>query len=545
MMRALIVDDEIEIREGLRKRISWNEYGIGEVLVADDGDTALAIAKAARPDLIVTDIKMNRMSGLELLEAMSAIEGYDWKAVMISGYDDFELVKQAMRLGAMDYILKPINTEELGRIVSRAVEQVRRTRIDRQNRAKINYQAHLAAPKLREELLRELVEHACDPYRETRAAHRLQALQLDWIARSPLQVMVIEADDLKAFAQRPGFRNEQELVLFAIGNVVSQTLAEQYPCPSALFDDSEHRWVAVLGAGCPDQASRVGLLGQACLDRINEYVKVKASVGISTSMKAWKHIHDLYREALELLEQKAIYGGNRLYTEQEPESEAGGSGLSIRKPGELLDLLKYGSDGDIHDAMEQFDSMVQSWGMVHPREIQQRIFQWLMEIFRGAAAIGWPNKDWERDPIALWEKLEQYDSLESLRVQAEAHLLAIAADFRKLSVGPSQIVLIAEQVIRSRYADNLSLQTVADEVHVTPVWLSKLFKRDKQMTFLAYLTEVRIARAKEMLGDVGNKIYQVSYQVGYKDPVHFTKLFKKQTGLTPKEYRKQRGIADE
>jgi two-component system response regulator YesN len=114
-----------------------------------------------------------------------------------------------------------------------------------------------------------------------------------------------------------------------------------------------------------------------------------------------------------------------------------------------------------------------------------------------------------------------------------------------MSASPSQIVLEAEKIIRKRFADNLSLQSVADEVHVTPVWLSKLFKKEKRMTFLEYLTDMRIVKAKEMLGDVRFKIYQISYQVGYKDPVHFTKLFKKQSGLTPKEFRKQRGIVDD
>jgi two-component system response regulator YesN len=545
MLRALIVDDEFEIREGLRKRIPWGDFGIEEVFAADDGDTALVIALENRPDLIVTDIKMSRLSGLEFLGALYREDDYPWKAIVISGYDDFDLVKQAMQLGAMDYILKPINTEELGRIVRKATEQILRERMDKHNQVQLNNQVQFAVPKLREELLREIIEHEYDPYRETRILHRLQALKLDWVTQQPLLLMIVEVDDLKAIANRGGYMNEKELVLFGIGNVVNQTLVEEFPYPFALFSDSGQRWVAVLGCRQQEQAALSKTLAQTCIRRINEYVKVKASVGISSTPKELKHIHEMFLDSGELLDQKVVYGGNRIFTEHGFEFEGERTELSLQEYQEVLDLVKYGTDEDITASMSKFVEMVQAWGLCDLKDIQQQIFKWLMGIFRGAATAGWPNRSWERNPISIWDKLEQYDNLQSLRVQTEQYLLSIASDFRKLSASPSQIVLEAEKIIRKRYSENLSLQIVADEVHVTPVWLSKLFKKEKKKTFLEYLTDVRIMKAKEMLGDVKYKIYQISYQVGYKDPVHFTKLFKKQCGCTPKEYRKQRGIADE
>ncbi|BBI31682.1 response regulator [Cohnella abietis] len=545
MLRVLIVDDEFEIREGLRKRIPWSEYGIDEVFAADDGDTAITIALEKKPDLIVTDIKMSRMSGLEFLGSLYRIDDYPWKAVVISGYDDFELVKQAMQLGAMDYILKPINTEELGRIVRKATDQILRERLDKHNQVQLRNQNQLAVPKLREELLREIIEHEFDPYRETRISHRLQALKLDWMTHQSIQLMIVEVDDLKAITNERGYVNEKELVLFGIGNVVSQTLAEEFPYPFAIFNDSHFRWVAVLSCRHQEQLALIKSLAQISLRRINEFVKVKASIGISSNPRELNHIHEMFLETGELLDQKVVYGGNRIFTEHGFELYGERIELSLQEPNEVLDLVKYGSDEDVTAAMDKFVEMVQAWGLCSLKDIQQQTFKWLMGIFRGAASAGWPNRVWERNPISIWEQLEQFDNLQSLRVKVEGYLLAMAADFRKMTSSPSQIVLEAEKIIRKRYADNLSLQIVADEVHVTPVWLSKLFKKEKRMTFLEFLTDVRIVKAKDMLGDVRYKIYQISYQVGYKDPVHFTKLFKKQSGLTPKEFRKQRGIVDD
>lgn len=543
MLRALIVDDEFEIREGLRNRFPWETFGIDEVLVADDGDTALMLALDMRPDLIVTDIKMNRMSGLEFLRSLTTVENYKPEAIVVSGYDDFELVKQAIQIGVMDYILKPINLDELTQIVRKTMDHIHRKRMDQHNEQQLINQVRFAIPKMREELLREMIEQDYDPYREARRRHRLQTLNLEWIANQHMTLVVVEADDLKAIENR--HTKEKDLILFGIGNVVNQTLEEDYPHPFALCMDSSNRWIVIFSCSRPEHAELSRGMAQLCLQRINDFVKVKASAGMRTTPCTFENLHEMYAEAINVLEQKAVYGGNRLFTEQGLFYEGDGSDLSLSEPEEVLDLVKYGTDEEITAAMDRFVEMVQAWRLNQLRDIQQKIFEWLFEVFRRAAAVGVPSKNLGSNPIAVWELLEQYDTLQSLRVQTELFLLAIAADFRKLSNTPSQIVYEAEKILQRDYAESLTLQSVAMAVHVTPVWLSKLFKKEKRKTFLEYLTEIRIEKAKEMLGDIKYKVYQISFQVGYKDPVHFSKLFKKQVGCTPKEYRRQRGIADE
>ncbi|CAM4212522.1 two-component system response regulator YesN [Paenibacillus endophyticus] len=543
MLRVLIVDDEFEIREGLRNRFPWDSYGIDEVLTADDGDTALMLALDKRPDLIVTDIKMNRMSGLDFLRGLVPVLDYKPESIVVSGFDDFELVKQAMQIGVLDYILKPINLKELDQIVCTMIDRIQKRQLDQHNEQLLLSQVKYAIPKMRDELLREMIEQDYDPYRGARRRHRLQTLDLEWIAEQQLTLAVIEADDLKAIENRQ--TREKDLILFGIGNVVNQTLEEENPNPFVLCTDSSGRWVVIFGCPRPEHAEQSQGMAQLCIQRINEFVKVKASAGMRTTPCTFEHLHEMFAEALNVLEQKAVYGGNRLFTEQGLYYEGDGGDLSLSEPDEVLDLVKYGSDEDITAAMERFVEMVQAWRLCQLRDIQQKIFEWLFEVFRRAASAGIPNKAWGSNPIAVWEQLEQFDTLQSLREQTEMFLHAIAADFRKLSATPSQIVTEAEKILHRDYAESLTLQSVAQAVHVTPVWLSKLFKKEKRKTFLEYLTEIRIEKAKDMLGDIQHKVYQISYQVGYKDPVHFSKLFKKQVGCTPKEYRRQRGIAEE
>ncbi|MBB6670976.1 response regulator [Cohnella nanjingensis] len=543
-MRVLIVDDELEIREGLRTRFPWSAYGVEEVLTADDGDSALQVALARKPELIVTDIKMKRMSGLAFIQALAAEASYPWRSIVVSGYDDFEMVRQAMKLGAMDYVLKPINTAELGDVLRKAIGELEQERIARANQLLLNDQVHSAIPKMREELLREMLEREHNPYREARISHRLQTLQLDWMLRDRMAVMIFEADDLKAIGNRAGSQNEIGLIVFGIGNVVKHTLAEEYSSQAALCADAKQRWIAVLSCRTAD-LEPCKELAQICIRRINDYVKVKVSAALCSAPGPFNQLHELFAEAGDILEQKAVYGGNRLLTSQGWEADAEQDNPSIRNPDEVLDLARYGTDDDIAQAMDRFVEMVQSWPIAQTRDIQQKLFEWLLALFKKASALGWTDKSWERNPIALWEQLEQFDTLESLRAQTERFLLDMARDFRSHASSPSQIIQEADKFIRAHYAESLTLQSVAAEVHVTPVWLSKLFKKEKRKTFLEYLTDVRMERARKMLGQVQYKIYQVASEVGYKDPVHFTKLFKKQAGCTPKEYRRLQGIADD
>lgn len=545
MISVLIVDDEYEIREGLRKQFPWQELGIQTIMVASDGDEALQWTTEHQPDLILTDIKMSRMSGLEYLAAMQDVNTYPWRAILISGYDDFNLVKKAMQLGAMDYILKPIRMEELERIVRKAVHAIEYERLSKLQQDRNRYQAHFAEPKLREELLREMIENEHDSYTVTRTAHRLHALQLDWMNQSSLRLMIVEVDNLKSLNQRYGSHDERELVLFGIGNVINHSLAESYQHPYVLFRDSDERWVVVMGCTHADDPVIGESIAQICLDRIHQFVKVNASIGVTLISKEISSLHQQYLDCSVYLEQKMLYGGDQIFTGLVEEGMPEIGHLSIRDSNAVVDLVRYGTYSEITEAMLDFECMVKCWELQSLRDIQQQLFKWLMGVYRAAAAAGWQDRSWEQDPIELWDRLEQNDTIQSSQAHIESCLLKIAEDFRRVVTPTSQLVQETDRMIKEKFAENITLQSVADAVHVTPVWLSKLYKKERGRTFIEALTDMRISSAKEMLGDVRFKIYQISHAVGYKDAVHFSRLFKKQVGVTPKEYRRLRGILDD
>ncbi|MEK0312727.1 response regulator [Cohnella sp. 56] len=541
MARILIVDDEREIRNGLVKQIPWSEWGVDEVLDADDGDTALALALARRPDLIVTDIRMPRMSGLKLIAELMR-EKYSGSLIVVSGFDDFHYAKEAFKLGVSDYLLKPLDKNDLFKAVTAALRRQREKNESELSRSLIRQGYESAVPKIREELLRQLIGR---PYREDPAArtgHKLEQLDLAWLSGGQLRLAVVGIDSLKALTLEPAAKDKNTL-LAEVGGILSETVAARHPGRSVLFRSESDDWIVILEQGDADMVEPCAAMLEEARERIGSRMEIRFDIGEAVSRGGLPQLYDLYRSAMASLVSRRLHGNVETPEgdnyDRPPEYQLG-------SPKELVEILKYGTDKEIREAMAGFPKLVKSWEVRHPKDLQQRTFEWLLDVFRAAQkTAGWKETSWEKHPIALWEHLERFDTLESLRQQATEQLLKAAESIKGQSGSRSQIVDEAQRIIHERYHENLTLQMVAECVHVTPVWLSKLFKKETDMNFLEYLTDVRLQNAAERLGDLQYKVYQISYMVGYQDPVHFAKLFKRAYGCTPQEYRNSRSSRHE
>ncbi len=537
MVQVLVVDDEKEIRNGLVTQIPWADWGIDEVYHADDGDTALELALLRSPDLIVTDIRMPRMSGLQLVEELFR-NGYAGSIIVISGYDDFHFAKEAFKLGVSDYLLKPIDKEELSRAVAVSLHRMRELDRQEQNQNLFRQNFEQALPKMREETLQELIEKPHHEGLGLRIENKLGQLKLDWLISVQLRLIVIGIDDLKALTEKkpPG---EKELILFAVGNILEHMFNEYQVDHYVLFRSKQDNWIALFASGPVfDSFNKLEAFSAAVCEHVKNNTKIHIQIGISQETGVLGRLYDMHQQAVESLVYLKVHG-NRPEIEEGEFSGTGGINLANTK--ELVEQLKYGTATDICEAMDNYPKLVKSWNIHHPKDLQQYTFEWLLELFRTAQKMGWKESSWEKNPIAIWEHLERFDTLESLQQQITVQLLQTAESMKGQFGSLSQIVYEAQCFIQQRFNENLTLQMVADHVHVTPVWLSKLFKKESGMNYLEYLTEIRLNKAAELLMDLNHKVYQVSFLVGYQDPVHFSRLFKKKFSCTPQEYRNNRG----
>lgn len=538
MVQVLIVDDEKEIRNGLVTQIPWAQWGVADVFAADDGDTALNFVQQHQPDLIVTDVRMPRMSGIRLIEELVSNK-FVGSFIVISGYDDFHYAKEAFKLGVSDYLLKPVSKEELRLAVEAFLRRLRENDARERHHIQMQLSLEQAMPRMREELLQSLIERAPANGSAGWVRHKLQQLKLDWLTIERLRLAIFGIDDLKALTDdKPP--TEREIVLFAAGNVLEHDLAGQESGRFVLFRSRQDHWVVIFACEPGMTGDRWESVLAAASERVRQYAKVGVSIGFVRESGTIDRLHEMHRQAWETLVNRKVGGGAQGEAGAEPPAESGEAVLA--SPARLLELMKHGTEQDIQAAMAEYPKLVKSWQVHNPRDLQQSTFEWLFELFRAAKRSGWNESSWEEHPILLWEHLERFDTLESLQQQITFSLLEAAASMRKHFDSRSQIVFEAQRFILQRFQDNVTLQMAADHVHVTPYWLSKLFKKETGFNFLEYVTDVRLSKAAELLMDLSYKVYQISFLVGYQDPVHFSRLFKKKYSCTPQEYRNSRGF---
>jgi two-component system response regulator YesN len=358
--------------------------------------------------------------------------------------------------------------------------------------------------------------------------------------------MVLEAVNLKSVARQNGSERERERIRFAVGNVLEYSLLEEAEHAGKYIlirSQQEDKLIVFFSVGSSLSAVFANWMREfkaSMTDRMKSYVKESVTI-VFTSEGTLESLPDIYEEALRKLTQTKIYGDVDSDGDMDQEALHAFRDVELlMEPKALADLLKHGDEHDVREAMTLFPAMVREWGVDLLRDLHHRVFEWLLDVFEEARKAGWKREYWKRRPLQVWEKIEAFDTSEALQSFVLVYLLQANTELQGIS--RNQILQKAKAYIQEHFAEPITVQTVADHVFLSPEWLSTLFKKNAGMTFLDYVTHLRMEKAKALLQDVSLKIYQISSEVGYRDTVYFSKLFRKKFGCTPKEYRNQEGI---
>lgn len=399
MWKVLIADDEPKIRCGLRKLICWDELGLQFVGEAEDGEMALQLAEVVQPDVLLVDICMPFVNGLQFIEQLKR-KVVDCIVIIITGHDEFSYAQRAIKLQVFDYLLKPVTKQQLHQVLERASTTLKETRGTHRYLHWMEQEKEKNLPLLRSAFYKEWMRGQVS---ETYVQEQLDFLELEL----PVQPGMLVVKVAGRFSCGQLLKEwDQELLLFAIENIVSETLATR--SPTILFWDEEEQLVAILPVDHPSSWYKLGgELQQA----------IEACLGLVV--------------------------------------------LILQKP-----LMGEG--------------------------------------------VGLPK---------LYQELVK-----------ELH--------RKVSCTP--IVLLSQKYIETHYhKEELSLQDVAENIQISPTYLSRLLKTEIGVSFIEYLTYVRVQKAMQLINDPSVKMYEVAEQVGYSNQHYFSTAFKKVVGMSPVEYRKR------
>ena len=508
--KVFFVEDEIVTREGIRDNVNWAANGFEFCGEASDGEMALPLLQTTRPDVLITDIKMPFMDGLQLSRIIR--ERMPWiKIIILSGHDEFEYAQKAVELGVTEYLLKPVTVQIFNNSQRKIASQ-----LDQERRE----QRELA---LKERLLLKLVLGAIS---SSEAIEQAQFLGLDLIARCYMVVILkAQLDDRTDQFDYDEYRQAQDYVSSLVGS---------NPDIFLLKKDWEEL-VLVMKGGSPEflQEERDRLL--SVLTQAMKNTRYRLSFGVGS---ARTRLADIYQSFVEAL--AAIQSTN---SDNQPVAEP------VLKKNELLKINKEAVENFLRSGVKDgtrafFDEYIQPVAETALRSHLLKNYL-LVDIIIATAKL---VKEWGGDIDRVIPELGSIETIlsgiktvENLREQV-CSILASALIFRDTRAHPQHARLIeqAKQYIEQHYMDpDLSLNEIAARINLSPSHFSSVFAQETGQTFKDYLTEVRIQKARELFRTTALRSSDISYQVGYSDPHYFSFVFKKNTGFTPSEFRRQ------
>jgi len=516
--KVFFVEDEIVTREGIRDKVDWRGHGFEFCGEAPDGEIALPLLQAIQPDVLITDIKMPFMDGLELSrivrERLPAA-----KIVILSGHDEFEYAQAAIQLGVTEYLLKPVTVQDLHIALRKIAAQLDQERLAEENVRKLRIQVEENRAGLCERLLFDLVVGAVS---SAEAIEKARPLGIDLIAGAYLVVVIkIELRDRTAQFDYREYEQVRQVV---------SSLIEDNPDMFLIKKDLEEL-VLIMKGSAPD-----ALLMQrdALLNLIRQRAhttKCTLAIGSGTPKKRITDICPSFMEAL-IDVQAVTQRGN------------GHIGNGVGKA-ELLKINKSAVDsylkcGVKEDFDDFFDTFIRPLGESALKSYIIKNYLVMDVVLTTAKFLNELGGNIDH-VIPDLNFIEDLQTVEQVREQVQAILLS-ALMFRDGQATKQYAGMIqqARDYIDNHYRDsNISLTEVAAQAHLSPSHFSTVFSQETGQTFKDYLTEIRIRTAKELLRTTTLKSFEIADQIGYSDPHYFSYVFRKHIGLSPKEFRLQ------
>lgn len=540
MKTLVIVDDEPSVLNGLRTYVDWTAQGIELIGTADDGDTGLALIKELKPDIVLTDVQMPAMDGIKMaVEVRSLLPST--KIVFISGYNDVDYLKSALQVHAIDYIFKPISRKELsvvmGQVTATLDAEMRQRELVKEMQVKLTQ----SMPLLREKFLLSVVS---DNVHTTHINEKLEFLGLPLLSASIYITMVIVIDDVPQIMDSRTERDKQ-LLSYTILNIIQELIDKEMR--GVTFEKVPGEYVGILlikqsdihdGHSTEDDLLT---LAESIRDNLRKWLKLSVTIGVGEQVGNLSEVSASYKQARDAADQKWYLGKNRILTMDNIES---GDNFRYRFESELgervLSALKTGDQERLHVELGEIFRMLELNRGQGARYGQNVSLHLILKSSQVLLEMNGMTEEWEKREMEAWKQVMQQDTMKDLLFFTESYLLNVCSFVQEKRSGKVSVVIErVRSLIEEKYSDNLTVSDIADGVYLSPTYVRLLFKQETGETLFEYLTKVRIEKAKEMLRDPHYKLYEVCYAVGYSDPSHFSKLFKKMTGNTPSAYREQ------
>lgn len=532
MYRVVIAEDEPLARQALIAAIPWADHGMTVIAEAANGQEAWDAYRSCKPDLIITDIRMPVMNGLELIERIRKHDR-STKIVVLSCLDEFDRVRKAFTLGISDYISKlTMTTDEMQHLLSRISQEMALVPEVEKRPAD-----SLDQLQLKENLLKDFMFRS----RFTVQEFMLFAGDMGWRLdpASPMLLCLIEIDDYSQLLER--FKDDYGLLTkMSMLNVLDELIGN---CAvGEVIYDQHNRYIVMFSSR--KQQGREQLLGELhdALERIRfafaDYFGTTLTIGVSEVYTGYANLNVMYRESRSALRRKFVIGA-----------------------GQTIDALADAEDALRKEAERAFAEMLNGWHMAHP-QLEQQLRASIYEYLK--------MDEWEQGPVIdffqlllqipiqvlklqrehVWDHFQHYSSrlrqAKSLREACETFTEYAHRTMQLREASPvwSREVMQAIRYMEREYREEVTLNKLSVHVKLSANYLGALFKKETGFSPIEYLIQYRIAKAKELISETDHRTYEIAEQVGISDYSYFSRMFKKMVGKSPSEYRRMHRFND-
>lgn len=535
MLKVFLVEDESIVREGLRDNIMWQQYGYQFAGEASDGEMALPLIRKVKPDVLITDIKMPFMDGLALSRIVSS-EFPQMKIIIISGYDDFEYARAAIRVGVEQYLLKPITKMNLLKTLEEVREKIESERAQEDYLEKFKEEMLEYEQYSRRNFFEKVFEGQLSVQEIYEEAQKL-SLEMDASGYNLAMVSLWEKKNVEERSQDSRliagkreeltryFRRYPEFLMFRWNintyGILMKGEEEQMKelrakCVENIVricsaQDGEIEWYLAVG----DPVERLSLLPE-CYSKVNHLMSYRY-------LKPQQHI--LTADALS----EAV--------KKDDGSSLGGVDISKVDPEILKGFLLRGQIDEVEDFVDSF--------LESQREaLRSKLFRDYMMLSIRFTTLAFVEKlGYSQEEFLDGSWTDKVQNLSLSEDDMKPYMLrlmrrAMELNDKEQESQGKKLIKKALEYIEANYArESLSLNEAAGAVDVSANYFSAVFSQEMEMTFTEYVTKKRMEKAKELLRQTEKHSGEIAAEIGFKDPHYFSFVFKKTQGCTPREYR--------
>jgi two-component system response regulator YesN len=520
LYKVFLVEDEIVTRDGIRDNVNWKAAGFEFCGEASDGEIALPLIESEQPDVLITDIKMPFMDGLQLCKIIR--ERMPWiKIIILSGHDEFHYAQSAIKLGVSEYLLKPISAAEILAVLQKVTAVLDQEREEREKLKRLQNQIKNNLALQREKLLLQLVVGGVS---SSEAIEQCQQLGLNIIAHYYLVVLIkIDLHETIPQLQYNQYQQTQNIV----ANLIST-----YPGSFLTKTSAEELLLIINGENSEQLEQDSQFLAKLIKQEIENDISCQVTVGVGSLQQRLTDISHSFVDALTRVNKAAtgeLRDGNGLVAQLKLDQTAVEHYLKCGLFDEFEDFFDKNLEPLCQAALQSY--LVKHYFFV---DILLTTAQFVSELEGEVTAV-----------IPEIQNVENFLMNVKTATQMKSAIKKIfsaALSFRNGQARPERTSLIhtAKTYIDNHFTDpNLMLTDVADRINLSPSHFSVVFSSEIGESFKDYLTRLRIERAKELLRTTNLKCSEIAYQSGYKDPHYFSHVFKKNTGLPPQQFRQQ------